>query len=366
MGVDVDARMRVLMATNSLANGGLERQLSLLARSLPEQFEVRIWSMEGGPHAQAVVAAGVGLEFAPRRYRLDVRPAWDLWRAIFRWRPRVVHAWHWMPAAAAVPACLALRVPLIDGSIRMGSVPREFGRPRSTTIRCASAVVANTRAGLAAWRVPAPKGRVIYNAFEDERIASAALRVREPGSRPFTVVMAARMEPPKDYITVIDAARRLAADDPGGWRFVLVGDGADRARITSYASDLVSQRVAAFPVVGTEAIGHVLQADAGVLISDPAILAEGCSNSIMEYMACQLPVVSTDSGGCRELITHGKHGFLVPPRNPAALAARLEWLRDHPDESTAMGKAGAARIRRDFSAERLIAEYVKLYKELEA
>ena len=356
--------VKVLMVINSLANGGLERQLSLLVRSLPDEVERRVWSLDGGPHAAGILAAGIPLRVRARRFRLDVTPAADLWRAIGGWRPDVVHAWEWMPSAAAAPSCQALGIPLIDGSIRMGSVPQQFGRPRRGIMRFAELVVANSAAGLAAWRIGADKGRVVYNAFEDGRIAAAGPREGAPGRpRPFTVVMAARMDPPKDFLAVIEAARLLGREDPEGWRFVLVGDGIDRSALLAAGADLVAAGRLSFPQVGIEAVEHMLSADAGVLMSDPAILAEGCPNSIMEYMACGLPVVCADSGGCRELTRDGETGFVVPPRDAGALAARLTYLRDHPDEGARMGEAGRARVATEFTLERMVSDYAALYAE---
>ena len=358
--------MRILFLTYSLANGGLERQLSLLAHSLPARVERRMWSLDGGPHVSTVIGAGVPLVVMPRRSRFDVAPAVRLWQLMRAWRPHVVHAWHWMPAAAAAPACVALGIPLIDGSIRMGSVPRSFGRPRRSIMRLATAVVANSAAGLAAWHIDPPKGRVIYNAFDDERLRAAGLPVSSPhdGAGRFTVVMAARMDPPKDFATVIEAARLLAASDPGGWRFLLVGDGVDRPALLSQGAELLAGGTIAFPEGGTEVIGHVLSADVGLLMSDPAVLAEGCPNSIMEYMACGLPVVCADSGGCREVISDGEAGFVVPPRDAVALAAKLEWLRRHPERCASMGAAGAARVALDFSVNRFVRDYARLYEEV--
>jgi glycosyltransferase involved in cell wall biosynthesis len=356
--------VKVLLLTYSHGNGGKERQLSLLARNLPSQWECRVWSVEGGPHADALMAAGVPLTVRQRRVRFDVTPAADLSRLIRSWRPDVVHVWQWMPAAAAVPACVVLGIPLIDGSIRTGSVPRNLGRLRRSIMHVATLVVANSSAGLAAWRIDSDQGRVIYNAFEGERLlAASSQRPLSRGGDPFTVVMAARMAPPKDYATVIRAARLLSGPGSARWRFLLVGDGPDRPALLAEAADLVTAGVVAFPAGGTEVIGHLRGSHVGLLESDPAVIAEGCSNSIMEYMACGLPVVCTDSGGCRELVRDGESGLVIPPRDPAALANGLAYLREHPSLCATMGTVGRARIEDDFTISRMVDEYVKVYEE---
>jgi glycosyltransferase involved in cell wall biosynthesis len=285
---------------------------------------------------------------------------------VIDWRPDVVHAWSWMAAAAAVPVCSALGIPLIDGSIRMGSVPQQFGRPRKSIMRFAALVVANSRAGLNAWQVSPVKGRLIHNAFDDTRLRTSASAPKRDNSAntPFTVVMAARMDPPKDFRTVLSAVRRLVAANHGDWRFLLVGSGAERNSLLSEAADLVSTGVVVFPNADLEIIQWLRSAEVGILSTDPSVLAEGCSNSIMEYMACGLPVVVSDSGGNRELVRNGVTGFVIPPRDAEALASRLTTLRDDPGLRAQLGANGQQRVETEFTVERMVAAYVAAYTEV--
>ena len=274
-------RRKVLLTNVSLGNGGLERQLLLLAKSLAETWDVRLWTLEGGPFVEAFHDAGIPWRCRERRWRYDPTPAFDLWRVVQSWRPDVVHAWHWMPAVAALPVCRAVGVPMIDGSIRMGAVPHSRVWPRRCIMRGADLVVANSHAGLKAFHVDSAKGRVVYNAFDEHRLMGSCAASPTPwgkGSR-FTVVMAARMRPQKDFRSVIAAARRLAEGRRGDWRFLLVGDGEDREALLAEAQDLVSAGVVDFRNEGTEAINAIREAQVGVLMTAGAVWAEGCSNS---------------------------------------------------------------------------------------
>jgi glycosyltransferase involved in cell wall biosynthesis len=69
----------------------------------------------------------------------------------------------------------------------------------------------------------------------------------------------------------------------------------------------------------------------------------------VEAMACGTPVIGADVGGIRFSVADGLTGFLVPPRDPAALAARLAQLRRDPDLARRMGEAGLARARAAFT-----------------
>jgi colanic acid/amylovoran biosynthesis glycosyltransferase len=74
---------------------------------------------------------------------------------------------------------------------------------------------------------------------------------------------------------------------------------------------------------------------------------EGIPNVIREGMAVGLPVVGSRHSGIPELIDDGVSGYLVPERDPAALAARIRHLATHPDEWRPMINAARARVEGD-------------------
>ncbi len=263
-----------------------------------------------------------------------------------------------MSTLAAGPACRFFHVPLVDGTIQTGAYRGEFLGLNRLGMSLATLVVANTAAGLAAWGVSAGKGRVVYNGFDTSRLPAAGDRRRVSH---FTVVMTARMEPEKHYEVVLAAARRLATE--GDWRFVLIGQGSERARIVRQASDLLERGVVECPEPGMEVLDQVRQADVGILMTNPALAYEGLSNSILEYMALGLPVVCGAGGGNPELVIDGVTGFIVPPGDARMLAERLSYLRAHQAERHAMGVAGQARVAGEFSVAKMVAGMVKVYEE---
>jgi len=70
----------------------------------------------------------------------------------------------------------------------------------------------------------------------------------------------------------------------------------------------------------------------------PSFYREGLPRSIMESLAMRVPVITTLSPGCRESIGDGETGFLVPPRNPAKLAEKMEYFINNPDCIETMGE----------------------------
>jgi glycosyltransferase involved in cell wall biosynthesis len=353
--------VKVLILVDCLDNGGLERQMALVASRLPNEYRRHVWSIEGGPFESYLRERGVPLSVHERAFRFDVSPGAALARDLKRWRPDVVHSWSWMAALAAGPACRLLGIPHVDGMIQSGALEPDFTELKRLGMRMATLVVANTQAGLDAWDIPTVKGRVVYNGFDESRLPPSA-EGAGPGHRPFTVVMTGRMVPVKHYDIVIAAARRLA-ERAATWRFVLIGEGSDRERLLREADDLVRAGIVAFPEPGMEVLEIVRDADVGVLMTNPALAREGLSNSIMEYMALGLPVVCGDGGGNRELVRDGVTGFIIPPAQPEALADRLLYLHDHQAARRSMGAAGRARIRQEFSVDTMVRRMAAVYTE---
>jgi len=79
---------------------------------------------------------------------------------------------------------------------------------------------------------------------------------------------------------------------------------------------------------------------------------DGIPNVIVEAMAMEIPVVSTNISGIPECVDHGVNGFLVPPRDPAALAEAMASLLSQPETARAFGKAGRMKVESEFDAKR--------------
>jgi len=350
---------RVLIVTDGLGNGGAERQLALLAASLPEPWTVSVLSMEDGPHRPVLQGLGVDVSCVLRRHRFDVATAVRMWRASDGFAPDIVHSWGWMSTLAMLPFCRVRRIPLLNGTIRRAYLPEKRTRMERLGISLSDAVVANSHAGLAVYGIAeGDRGRVVYNGFDPDRLKTVAGDVAP--HKDTVVIMAARMAPAKDWRSFLGAARALADDAPR-WRFVAVGDGPGRHELETEAADLVAAGSFDVRDGGLEALPLIATADIGVLLTASPEYAEGCSNSILEYMACGLPVVCTDSGGNPELVEGGVTGSLVPPRDVAALVAALRRMRDDPARAHRMGSEGKRRLETRFTVEAMVAGFIAAY-----
>jgi len=90
---------------------------------------------------------------------------------------------------------------------------------------------------------------------------------------------------------------------------------------------------------------------------------EGLPLFLLEAAAAGLPVVAADTPGTRDAVLPGKTGLLAPPGRPAALADALELLLTQPQLRFEMGRAGRRFVAERFSAERVDAETLAVYRE---
>ena len=138
--------------------------------------------------------------------------------------------------------------------------------------------------------------------------------------------------------------------------------GSDRERLLYLIHDLgLTDRVVLTDALSREEVRDRLRASDVLL--HPSY-SEGIANSVLEAMACALPVVVTDVGGMREVLIDGVHGFLCPPREPYALADALRSIWKDKELAQRLGRAGRARVLADFSGSTELESFVEFYTQL--
>jgi len=99
------------------------------------------------------------------------------------------------------------------------------------------------------------------------------------------------------------------------------------------------------------------EADVFVLTS----LSEALPISALEAMAMGVPCILTDVGGCADVIDDGKNGYLVPPKNAAAIAEKLVFLANHRDVLYEMGVEAHKKVETSFGIDLMVDSYLKLF-----
>jgi glycosyltransferase involved in cell wall biosynthesis len=207
----------------------------------------------------------------------------------------------------------------------------------------------------------------IYNSLKHERVSPRhgheeivkQLNLPPDGHCRFVTIVANLSNPVKDHSTFLRAAQRVRQAVPEA-RFILVGGGLLMDKTRAFAKELGLETDVFF----TGNCKHVADL---LSISDVCALsslAEGFSNSILEYMGASRPVVATNVGGAREAIIEGETGYLVQPGDEETMAARITELLRNPERARSMGRRGREVVEQKFSPAAQLAQTEKLYDRL--
>ena len=183
----------------------------------------------------------------------------------------------------------------------------------------------------------------------------------EPGSR-FRVLLAARLLWDKGVAEYVEAARRLRAEGRD-ITFLLAGtpDPGNPASVPETAiRGWVDEGLLQW-------LGHVEDMPALLGAVDVVVLPsyrEGLPKSLIEAAACGLPLVTTDAPGCREVVSDGVDGLLVPVRDAVALARAIARLQDDAALRGRLGAAARAKALAQFDERIVIERTIAVYREL--
>ena len=180
-----------------------------------------------------------------------------------------------------------------------------------------------------------------------------------PGDSPPQVLFLGALEERKGVHDLLHAWPQVVARHPGA-RLVLAGSGSD-PRVSALARRLGVEDSVTMPGwVGPEERARLLRMSSVLALPSHV---EAMPMAVLEAMAAGLPVVATRVGGIPSAVSEGVTGYLVEPRDPAALAGRLDALLGDASLRRAMGKAGRARAHDVFSVERIVPQIESLWLE---
>ncbi len=354
-------REAILLAVDGLPIGGMERQIVALLGGLQQsgRFAVTLAVLDrGGELEPEAVKSAAGVVPIGRRARFDCTPALSMaWQAR-RARIRLIHTFGWMSGLAGLFAARALRVPIINGTIRQTPPVLELrDRIGRWCARRSDWIVANSCAGLQAYGLAEhPRAQVIVNGIDLARFEGV---VPQGGDEP-TVCMVGNFSTHKDQATVIRALPEIRHAVPRV-RLVLVGnDHGTLADTRRLAHDLGVGAAVQFMTHTVHPEPLIASSQVCVLVSP----SESFCNAILEYMASGKPVVATATcGDTAALIRDGGTGFLIPPKSPQCLAARVIGLLRDPEQAHRMGQAGRRQVQL-LTVPRMVKEYEALYERL--
>ena len=376
---------------------GGPRQVLLLLDGLRQRgVEVLLACPTGSAIADAATAAGHEVITHAIGGDLDVSAISFLSRTIERRKPDLLHA-HSRRGAdffgglaatiARIPAVLTRRVDNPDTPV--------FGSLKYVAYDRVVAISDAVRAQLERQGVTPAKLHTIRSSIDAAACQPTWTREQfqaefnlQPTSRVVAVV--AQLIPRKGHALLLEAWPRILARCPDA-RLLVFGRGPLEAELRSHAGQPGVQRVAAVPAGAQPADADPASPAtpassitfAGFrpdlrdflgridLLVHPAT-REGLGVGVLEAQAAGVPVVALNAGGVPEVVVDGVTGLLVAPGNaatpPAALATSLATaviqLLDDPGRRLKLGTAAAARIRAEFSPDRMVEDYIALYREV--
>jgi len=384
--------MRVLYVNHTAEVGGGERSLLALLAALPREIEPVLAAPPGGLQ-EAARSLGVPVTtiagtagslrlhplHTPRAVAEMALAAAQVRRAAHRERAGIVHA-------------NSIRAGIVLGLSGMRRTPTVVhvrdvlppGPLTSATMRLiaasARAVIANSRYTGDAVRAAAPSAsvEVIYNPvdlerWDPERIdrADARAGLGEPLAGRLLLGVVAQLSPWKGQDTAIEALRLLRADGRDA-HLLLVGSAKFLARSTRFDNERYLERLRALVAdAGLEDrvswLGEREDVPELMRALDVLLLPsweEPFGRAVIEAMALGVPVVATDVGGPAEIITDGRDGYLLAPRDAAAWARRITELADHPELAAEIGQAGRRNVRERFTVAGHLDAVLALYARL--
>jgi glycosyltransferase involved in cell wall biosynthesis len=236
-------------------------------------------------------------------------------------------------------------------------------------LRAARFTVTCTEANRQHLRSIAPEAAVhrIYHGLNAElaRLLDAAPPGRDP-SGPFRVLAVGRLVAKKGFDVLVEACAELRRSGVAV-EATIVGEGGeheDELRRLIAARGLGDVVTLAGPMTQAD-LRHLYERSAALCLPCRVLSSgdrDGIPNVLVEAMACALPVVTTAVSGIPELVSDGTNGLLVPPDDPAAVAAALLRLRDDPELARRLGDEGRATVADRFDGDALARQLADLFR----
>jgi glycosyltransferase involved in cell wall biosynthesis len=361
--------MKLALVISSLAGGGAERVLATLANGWAATgIEITVITLAGAEADKYLldpavrrIPLGLASESANvlEALRNNILRVHALRRVIWECAADVVISFMYTTNMLCVLACSGLGAPVIvsDRSSLRDFPPRSVWHwlYRPLYRRAAALVVQTQRGADVACLRTGREAVVIPNplrlcATDAEQGVS---KIFDPACG--TLLAMGRLAPEKGFDLLIEAFGRVASIHPG-WRLLILGEGAERVGLSAAIRErgLVDRvSLAGFTSDPQKAMR---QADLFALPSR----FEGFPNGLLEAMAEGMPCISCDCPtGPRELIEHGKNGWLVPTEDIEALAKGLDLLMGDAELRLRLG-AQARSVRQSYSLAAILDKWNRL------
>lgn len=350
--------IKLLITTESLNNGGTERQISELVKGLAMSgnFKITIATLTFDGHFDAFVKNYCDLKYIANSHKWKYPSSFLKFNSLIRKEKYdIVHSFQINDSVLVFLFAFFYKFKWINGTIRdTDSSKNRRQQEKRFLLKKTRFVIANSYAGLNNYGlVPSNNIRVIYNGVDTNR----AFRNFQKKDSRFNVGVIANFGYYKDHITIFKAMSLLKNNDI---TLHLIGSG---PRLQEY-QNWVTQNGLNCNVVFYGKVKKVEEIianfDCGVLCSYRE-RGEGISNGVLEFMLNDIPVIATDVGAISELITDNSTGLLIQAGDYSQLAKKLCLLMSDKNFGNFLTKNAKALIQSKFGFQRMISEYIDFY-----
>jgi glycosyltransferase involved in cell wall biosynthesis len=287
-------------------------------------------------------------------------------------RPAAIAGFDYPGSMLARVGGAVARIPVVISSIRtenLGTSLRKIALAWTDSLATVTTTNSESvaRKLVEAGAISGRRVRVIPNGLDVQTVSPALRQGRLALRRSLGVAetdffwfAAGGLDAPKDYPNLL-VAMALLAKMPPSIRLAVAGQGPLLGTLRERVASLGLESVVSFLGLREDVPACMAAADGTVLAS----AWEGLPNVVIESLAVGTPVVCTDVGGAREVVEHGRSGFVVPSQNPEALAAAMSALMTCPDaQRQQMGEAGRRHVEEHFALDSILTRWSGLFEEL--
>ena len=364
------ADLRVMHVVLSLCPGGAERLVVDMSRRIHPLVPCSVCCLdERGAWADEVREVGIDVVQLLRRSGFRPSLALQIAAEADRQRARVLHCHQYSPFVYGALAGMIkpdLRIVFTEHG-RLSDAPPSRKRWAANRVlgwrpNAIAAVSADLRGHMIAEGFSPARVRVIHNGIDPGAAPTAndrslARRNLDVGDHTFVIGTVARLDPVKRLDLIIKAMDVVAPTVPEA-TLVLVGSGAEEPALRRLVSERGLSRSVLFTGMRHDARALLPAFDVYVNAS----ASEGISLTVLEAMAASRPVIATRVGGNPEVVDDGVTGVLVPPGSEHAVGTAIVELHRDRARRDALGSAGRDRVIGHFSFDRMVREYLAIYR----
>ena len=369
-------RPLVVHLTYALDFGGLETLLVDCVNRMPaEKYRHAIVCLTRyTAFSEKITQPGVELVALHKAPGYGLGTHLAFWKLLRRLRPAIVHTYNLSALEFNLTAALAgvpIRIHAEHG--RDAADPAGLNKKHNALRRCLAPLIDRfipVSDDLQCWLgrvvgIPAAKTQLIANGVDTTRFTQLHAGASDSpwGAGDFVIGTVARIQDIKNHRGLVEAFEELRALLPqqrARLKLSIIGDGPLMPALRAQVAAAGLQQMVWLAGARSD-IPQLLHSFSVFCLPS---LAEGTPVSLLEAMACGLPVIASRVGGIPEVVNDGEHGALVAPNDKQALAAALARYATEPALLRQHGDAARARVEQRFSMTAMLSAYLGLYDRL--